>query len=178
MSFSRHQDGFSLIELMIAVAIITIVAAVGLPAYRSYVDTANMTRVNSAYQNAIQTVQGAYSKDTARITLGLTSDLPTSGAQWVTFLDDGSTLAPGGGPIYISVESGKKAKKGKKSKSSSEPDYGDPDDTGAITIKFDTKKQRVEITRPEYLHLTSFRARISRDNLEIAEKQKSDVFMI
>ena len=41
MSFSRHQDGFSLIELMIAVAIITIVAAVGLPAYRSYVDTAN-----------------------------------------------------------------------------------------------------------------------------------------
>ena len=71
---------------------------------------------NSAYQNAIQTVQGAYSKDTARITLGLTSDLPTSGAQWVTFLDDGSTLAPGGGPIYISVESGKKAKKGKRVK--------------------------------------------------------------
>ncbi|MDG1204155.1 MAG: prepilin-type N-terminal cleavage/methylation domain-containing protein [Pseudomonadales bacterium] len=95
MSFSRHQDGFSLIELVTAVAIITIVAAVGLPAYRSYVDIANMTQVNSAYQNAVQTVQGAYSKDTARITLGLTSDLPTSGAQWVTFLDDDSTLAPG-----------------------------------------------------------------------------------
>ena len=170
MSDSRHQHGFSLIELMTAMGIIAIVAAVGMPAYRSYIDTANMTRVNSAYQNAIQTIQGAYSKDTARITLGLISDLPTTGEQWVSFLDDGSTPAPGGGPIYISVESGKKAKKGKKGKSSSEPDYGDPDDTGAITIKFDTKKQRVEITRPEYLNLTSFRARITRDTLEISEK--------
>ena len=32
MSFSRRQQGFSLIELMVALAIIGVVAAIGLPA--------------------------------------------------------------------------------------------------------------------------------------------------
>ena len=167
MSVNRHQAGFSLFELMAAIAIIMTVASIGVPAYRSYIDTANMGRVNGAYQNAIQSVQSAYIKDTSRITLGLVSDLPTSGEGWVEYLDDGAALAPGGGPIYVSLQSGKK---GKKDKGSSEPDYGDPDETGAITIKYDTKNQRVEIKRPEYINLTAYRARISRDSVEVEEQ--------
>ena len=43
------QQGFSFFELMIAVAAVGILSAVAIPAYRGYIDTANMTKVTASF---------------------------------------------------------------------------------------------------------------------------------
>jgi len=144
-------NGFTLVELMITVAIIGVIAAIGLPAYRGYIDTANMTKVNATYNEAIRLAQYEFSKDTTAITLGMGSTLPTSESAWIAVFDTSTVaLAPGGGPAYIPGKL--KAKDGA---------------TGAVGVKYDSKKQRVEIYRPYYLTLVGYKAKVTHDSVKI-----------
>lgn len=57
MSMKKAQQGFTLIELMIVVAIIGILAAIAIPAYQNYTLKAKMTEVVNAsapYKTAIE----------------------------------------------------------------------------------------------------------------------------
>jgi prepilin-type N-terminal cleavage/methylation domain-containing protein len=53
----EKQGGFSLIELMIVIAIISVVTTFAIPAYQNYVVSANSTKLNVHYRQGVNWVR-------------------------------------------------------------------------------------------------------------------------
>ena len=100
MNIKQTQKGFTLIELMIVIAIIGILAAVALPAYSSYTDRAKASEVLLAAATCRNAVTEVYSyagslPGANKYGCGEVSPLPASGAGPTQYVLGVNTSADG-----------------------------------------------------------------------------------
>ena len=101
-------EGFTLVEVMIVVAIIGVLAAISIPAYQDYVENSNMAKVTAHYEGAVRFAEVEMRKVQADLSVGRIETLADADATGnytqpglVALLNEGGGTAPGGGDSYV-----------------------------------------------------------------------------
>jgi type IV pilus assembly protein PilA len=133
----KKQSGFTLIELMIVVAIIAILAAIAIPAYNNYIREARMAKVTEHYDGAVRSLRAEFAKRAATNARGQAlAALDLAGYQAIVNPEE--QAAPGDGTLNA---------------------FGAAavDATGVVGIRIDDAtvgQEIVTVLKPDYLDLT------------------------
>jgi type IV pilus assembly protein PilA len=137
----KKQSGFTLIELMIVVAIIAILAAIAIPAYNNYIREARMAKVTDHYDEAVRLARAELAKRAAIIARAGISALPNNGAALnFTAVEDlinpDSQLSPGGTNAYAAAANATSG-------------------TVGLTVTGAAGSEVITVTKPAYLDLAT-----------------------
>jgi type IV pilus assembly protein PilA len=99
----KRQTGFTLIELMIVVAIIAILAAIAIPAYNRYLQEARIAKMIDHYDEAVRGTKAEFAKRSAIRARGGTTVVLAAGSL-VNILNPENRRAPlGTNAAFVTV---------------------------------------------------------------------------
>ncbi len=87
---------------MIVVAIIGILAAVALPSYQNYIQTANSSKVRTQFEEAQRATNALYVRSMVQLQLNHAISVPTTDDGWISLYNPPGSTAPGGGNAFVS----------------------------------------------------------------------------
>ncbi len=99
--FPRRANGFTLIELMVVVAVVAILAAIALPSYQESVRRSKRTEAQAVLMQAAQYMQRFYSaNDRYTLTAGTTTAETAQSSAGVSMLPAALRQSPASGGAY------------------------------------------------------------------------------